>query len=57
MSLKDDSDNTRTRAGATTVSITSSHASLLSHPREIADLILRACAVATIAADGGRVAV
>jgi pimeloyl-ACP methyl ester carboxylesterase len=46
-----------TGAGATTISIASSHASLLSHPREIAELILRACAGATIAADGGGVAV
>jgi len=46
-----------TRAGATTISIASSHASLRSHPGEIVDLIVRASAGATIAADGGRVAV
>jgi len=46
-----------TRAGATTITIPSSHASLLSHPREIAELILRAGAVATISADGVRTAV
>jgi hypothetical protein len=31
------------RAGATTMSIASSHASLISHPSQIAQLILRAC--------------
>lgn len=45
------------RAGATTISVPSSHASLLAHPREIAELILRACAVATIAANGERAVV
>jgi pimeloyl-ACP methyl ester carboxylesterase len=31
------------RAGATTISLKSSHASLVSHPHEVADLILQAC--------------
>ncbi|MBS0412494.1 MAG: alpha/beta hydrolase [Proteobacteria bacterium] len=31
------------RMGATTIELDSSHLSLISHPREIADLILRAC--------------
>jgi pimeloyl-ACP methyl ester carboxylesterase len=33
------------RANATTISLPSSHASLVSHPREVADLILEACKV------------
>lgn len=33
------------RANATTISLKSSHASLVSHPREVADLILQACRV------------
>jgi pimeloyl-ACP methyl ester carboxylesterase len=32
------------RASATTISLPSSHASLVAHPREVADLILKACA-------------
>jgi hypothetical protein len=45
------------RAAAATISIPSSHASLRAHPRAIAELILGACAGATITADAERLAV